>query len=69
MTPPNEGRPGATNTGAAATSKGAEVTSILPRRPDGAPDAHQLVSAVRVLLAAAIVALLLATVAVLGVAA
>ena len=32
MTPPNEGRPGATNTGAAATSKGAEVTSMLPRR-------------------------------------
>ena len=51
------------------TPEAAEVeTSLLPH-PDAAPDAHQLVAAVRVLLAAAIVALLLATVAVLGVAA
>ena len=43
------------------TPEAAEVeTSLLPH-PDAAPDAHQLVAAVRVLLAAAVAAVLVAT--------
>ena len=64
----SERRPSWT-TEAAEDHIGDAITRSLPPHPDAAPDAHQLVAAVRVLLAAAIVALLLATVAVLGVAA
>ena len=64
----SERRP-SVGTEAAEDHIGDAITRSLPPHPDAAPDAHQLVAAVRVLLAAAIVALLLATVAVLGVAA
>ena len=64
----SERRP-SVGTEAAGDHQGIGINPSLPPRPDAAPDARQLVAAVRVLLAAAIVALLLATVAVLGVAA
>ena len=64
----SERRPSWT-TEAAEDHIGDAITRSLPPRPDGAPDAHQLVSAVRVLLAVVCTVLLVATVAVLGVAA
>ena len=56
----SERRPSWT-TEAAEDHIGDAITRSLPPHPDAAPDAHQLVAAVRVLLAAAVAAVLVAT--------